>query len=763
MAIDLGDEIMQDFLVEAGEILEKLGEQLVELEHSPGDYDLLNAIFRGFHTVKGGAGFLNIGPLVEVCHKAEDVFNLLRQGSIRVDPLLMDVILEVLDVVNSMFRYIRNGKPPEAAEPELLARLASFTQPAPAVAPKPSPPLMPAPVASAPKPSPEPKPAPATPKPVRQEPTVILPPACNAVEEALFAMLDPDGNLQFNDIQDSDSRASEPETPQPAPANAPSDEITEEQPAPANAPSDEITEEEFEALLDQLHGKTGEPEMAAAPVQAPLPPATAPAPDEITEDEFEALLDRIHGKGKHGGMPKSAAAEAAPAADEITEGEFEALLDQLHGKGKHGGMPAAVPPTVPALPAEPVDTPHEPARPAKPGAAPPTAETTVRVDTQRLDEIMNMVGELVLVRNRLQNLRVSLNDEEMAKAIANLDVVTSDLQVAVMKTRMQPIKKVFGRFPRVVRDLARNLDKEVQLELRGEETDLDKNLVEALADPLIHLVRNAVDHGIEMPAERQAAGKPREGRVILTASQEGHHIELSIEDDGKGIDPEVLRRKVVEKGLMDGESAARLDDRECFNLIFLPGLSTRSEISDISGRGVGMDVVKTRISQMNGTVGVDSVQGRGTRITIKLPLTLAIMPTLMVKLNQQPFALPLASVVEILDLDLTRTNIVDGQLVALVRSRALPLFYLKEWLIPGYYRDRREDAGSRHVVVVNVGGRHVGFVVDHLIGQEEVVIKPLGAKLQGVAGMAGATITGDGKIALILDVPGLMKRYAPVR
>nr|WP_305906676.1 chemotaxis protein CheA [Methylomarinum sp. Ch1-1]MDP4519374.1 chemotaxis protein CheA [Methylomarinum sp. Ch1-1] len=377
-----------------------------------------------------------------------------------------------------------------------------------------------------------------------------------------------------------------------------------------------------------------------------------------------------------------------------------------------------------------------------------------------MDEIMNMVGELVLVRNRFQTLKANEETgEQFSKAVSNLDVVTADLQLAVMKTRMQPIKKVFGRFPRVVRDLARSLNKEIRLELVGEETDLDKNLVEALADPLVHLVRNAVDHGIELPEQRQAAGKSREGLVILTASQEGDHILLSIQDDGKGMNADALRAKVIEKGLMDAETAARLDDKECYNLIFLPGFSTKTEISDVSGRGVGMDVVKTRISQMNGVVEIDSEEGVGSTIVIKVPLTLAIMPTLMTKLGDQAFALPLASVVEILDLDLRKTNVVDGQPVVIVRERALPLFYLGEWLVhePGYEVNKQTMS---HVVVVNAGGRQVGFVVDQLIGQEEVVIKPLGAQLQGLEGLAGATITGDGKIALILDVPGLMNRYA---
>ena len=390
--------------------------------------------------------------------------------------------------------------------------------------------------------------------------------------------------------------------------------------------------------------------------------------------------------------------------------------------------------------------------------APVTAETTVRVDTKRLDDIMNMVGELVLVRNRLVRLGLKSNDESMTKAVSNLDVVTADLQSSVMKTRMQPIKKVFGRFPRVVRDLARSLKKEINLELQGEDTDLDKNLVEALADPLVHLVRNAVDHGVEMPDSREAAGKSRVGVVVLAAEQEGDHILLSIEDDGGGMDADVLRGKAVEKGMMDQDAADRLTDNECFNLIFAPGFSTKEQISDVSGRGVGMDVVKTKITQLNGTLNIESHLGKGTRIEIKVPLTLAIMPTLMVMLKEQAFAFPLVSVNEIFHLDLSQTNVVDGQEVIVVRDKPIPLFHLKRWLVKGEANSKADE--SAHVLVVSIGNQRAGFVVDQLIGQEEVVIKPLGAMLHGTAGMAGATITGDGRIALILDVPSMLQHYA---
>jgi two-component system chemotaxis sensor kinase CheA len=456
------------------------------------------------------------------------------------------------------------------------------------------------------------------------------------------------------------------------------------------------------------------------------------------------------------------------SGDLITDAEFEALLDQLHGQDGQASTPAkplSVEPSLPTLASRMTSVPASgmsadtlagsgaQAESSKNPRA-PVGETSVRVDTQRLDEIMNLVGELVLVRNRLSMLRTRMEDEEIGKAISSLALVTSDLQTAVMKTRMQPVKKVFSRFPRVVRDLARNLGKEIDLETFGEETDLDKNLVEALADPLVHLIRNAVDHGIEMPDVREAHGKPRKGTVVLGAAQEGDHISLLIQDDGRGMDPEKLRAKAVEKGLMEPAMAERLSIRECFDLIFMAGFSTKEEISDVSGRGVGMDVVKTRIAQLNGTIEIDSKVGVGTKLHVKLPLTLAILPALMVILDGRRFAIPLASVSEILDLDLTRTHFVDDQEAIMVRSHALPLYYASRWLYPYRLVEPKTDA---HVVVVNVAQRKIGLVVDGLVGQEEVVIKPLGKGLHGVPGLAGATITGDGGIALIIDIPVLVR------
>ena len=685
MSFDLDEDILADFMIEAGEILEQLQEQLVELENNPEDTDLLNAIFRGYHTVKGGAGFLSLTELVDICHGAENVFDVMRNGQRTLTPELMDVILQATDVVVSMFEQVKERAPLTPASPELIAVLHKLSEP-------------------------------------------------EAPGEHIFA-------------EEASAVAEEPAPSAPVAASEPSAAA-----ADANSNIDDITDDEFEALLDSLHGKGQFAADAASDNKADAAPsAAAPATssnDEITDDEFEALLDQLHGMGKgpqatpndHAERPTNTPASAAVETPKQTE-----------------APPASNTPKSTPSPAQPPAN-KAVAKDTKKASTPAaTQETTVRVDTKRLDQIMNMVGELVLVRNRLISLGVTSNDENLGKAIANLDVVTGDLQGAVMKTRMQPIKKVFGRFPRVVRDLARSLKKEITLELIGEETDLDKNLVEALADPLVHLVRNSVDHGVEMPDEREAAGKPRMGVVKLSAAQEGDHILLTIEDDGKGMDAEKLKNIAIERGVLDQDTANRMSDVEAFNLIFAPGFSTKTEITDVSGRGVGMDVVKTKISQLNGSVNIHSELGVGTRLEIKVPLTLAILPTLMIEVGQRIFALPLGSVNEIINMDIKKTNTVDGQLTKIVRERAIPLFYLNDWLNP---RGPEFDRKAGHVVVVQISTQQVGFVVDALIGQEEVVIKPLDAVLQGTAGMAGATITSDGRIALILDIPGLLKRYA---
>ncbi|HDS1550453.1 TPA: chemotaxis protein CheA [Stenotrophomonas maltophilia] len=609
----VSDDITADFIIEAQEILDRLGEQLVSLEQAPQDTEQLNAVFRGYHTLKGGAGFLGVTAMVELCHAAEEALGIARAGQAVLQAHHFDAAQQSLDYLQSMLDAVSSGTEPGYAPPDLIA--------------------------------------------------------------------------QFD-----------------------------------------------------MHGG------AAAPA-APATVAAAGSGDLITDDEFEALLDQLHG-----GNAPTAVAPAKKADDGlISEDEFEALLDQLHGGAAPGARPiAAVAPapiTAPRLPAAPT----APAPAAKPAAKPlAEAEHTVRVDTKRLDAIVNLIGELVLSRNRLKTLRARLRDEELDRAVSTLDIATARLQSAVMRTRMQPVGKVFSRFPKVARDVARSLKKEVDLELIGAETELDRNLVEALADPLVHLVRNAIDHGVEMPDLREAQGKPRMGHVRLSAQQEGDYVSIEVQDDGAGIDPEKLRAKAREKGLIDPEAAARLSSEECLHLVFLPGFSTKQQVTDISGRGVGMDVVQSRIRELSGQIQIQSELGRGSRFLIRVPLTLAILPTLLVQAGEDVYALPLARVMEVLHAPGTSLGWFDGRAVLDRRSHTLPLVDLRQWL------DVTPAASTLlTIVVLQAGEARFGLVVDQVRGREEVVIKPLPKALRGLRGYAGATLIGDGRMALILDVDGL--------
>lgn len=610
MNADFDSELRQDFLVEAGELLQRLGEQLVGLESAAQDSELLNAVFRAFHTVKGGAGFLAIEPMVVLCHHAEDLLNEARSGQVLLGVGHMDALLEALDLLNAMMASVSDGTavpvPPPALLQSLLPRVA-------------------APVAAA-----------------------VAPVAGGAIDDS-----------------------------------------------------------EFEALLDSMYGNAAPGAVEPAP-----PPASSVAPNAMGDDEFEALLDALHGQG------------AAPAAVPLAAAA-PAIM-------------AATPPVAPVGAAAPT---------ALTRAAVP-AENTVRVDTARLDVLVNHAGELVLVRNRLLSLAAQDGNEALVTAAGELDRVADELQVAVMGMRMQPVGRLFQRFPRIVRDLARQLGKDVELVLEGEGTDLDRSLVEALADPLIHLLRNALDHGVEMPDQREFNGKPRKGRVCLSASQRGERIVIAVSDDGRGMDPEVLRRKAVEKGVIDQAHASRLTESECYELIFRPGFSTAAVVSDISGRGVGMDVVKTRVAELGGTLKVNSRLGEGSQLELTVPLTLAILRVLMVRVESRLFALPLSNVEEVFELHDGQDSLLDGGMVARHRGRALPLANLAGWAGAG-------GASGRHVVVLHIGHLRLGCLVHAVIGREDVIVKPLGHLFDGVPGIAGATVTGDGRLALVVDLAGL--------
>jgi len=611
------EDLLQDFLQEAHDLLSDVDNKLVDLEKMPDDRSLLNDIFRGFHTVKGGAGFLNASELVTLCHLTENLFDRLRNGELELTPELMDIIMAATKGVRDMFGELGQMVLPQPADPEVIAALQGAL-------------------------------------------TGEAPGAHAAVETA------------------------------PAPAVA----------QPAERVSGEPDWNELHAAV------TGE--------------ATAAQGEVITKAETVAAQ-----------VPVTAAPAGTAAA--TTGGAAAPSPFGRRATDRPGGQPSAARRT------------EERGR-----------ENTIRVDTSRLDQVLNLSGEIGLTKNRLTSLRADIlagkNDSEtlhaLDQAVSQLDLLVSDLQNSVMKTRMQPIGRLFQKYPRIARDLARQLGKDVELVLAGEETEVDKTMIEDLADPLIHLIRNAVDHGVEMPLERQAAGKPQKSLVRLEARQEGDHIVLIIADDGKGMSAERIRAKAVEKGLISEEEANTLDERQSLNLIFLPGFSTKSQISDVSGRGVGMDVVKTNIQKLNGAIEIRSEPGKGSVFIISLPLTLAILPVLLVLLGDQPFALPLSLVREILPIEQGRIQEVGGKETLVVRGEVLPVISLARLL--GWPLERYPEYG----VFMQTAERSFILGVDSFAGRDDAVIKSL--EDFRPRGVAGVTTLSNGQIVLILDMKELL-------
>ena len=608
------DEIVNDFITESSESLEALGQKFIELEKNPGSTGLLNDIFRSVHTIKGAAGFLGFQTIVEVTHLTEDVMNRLRKGEMKVDPLIMDAILESIDLIKILIGKIKkkNGEPV--------------------------------------------------------------------------------------DIQGVTSTLG--------------------------------------AILKGCEGGGGGARAKA------VTPQTDGAPQGVDA----------------GALSKPGASSNTPSSPQ------DARTDKGAGASSpekgHEDRQTVEPQRPAASPQEPKEAPRVQAK-AEEGHA-REKEQSIRVDIERLDSVMNLIGELVLSRNRLMMLGGKLSEwnsenevvGHMDEAIGQLDLVTADLQLSVMKMRMQPIAKVFNKFPRMVRDLARQNGKEVELLISGEETELDKTVIEEIGDPLVHLIRNAVDHGIEPPEERLSRGKPRTGVVKLSAYQEGQHIIVSVADDGKGIDPAGIKRSAVEKGILSPEEADKMGARDAMNLIFIPGFSTAKTVSNISGRGVGMDVVKTNITRINGTINIESEPGKGSRMVFRLPLTLAIIQVLTVKAGEEIFGIPLSMVIENIRLRSDEIRTVGGREVVHIRDRVFPVVRL-DTLIKG--SSQTDGSGWKYIVIVGAGEKTLGIVVDRLRGQEEIVMKSMGEYLKGTKGTAGACINGEGSVILILDVSGLLE------
>lgn len=609
------EDLLQDFLQEANDLLSDVDNKLVDLEKMPDDRALLNDIFRGFHTVKGGAGFLNATELVTLCHLTENLFDRLRNGELELTAELMDVIMDATKGVREMFGELGQMVQPQPADPAVIAALKG----------------------------------------------VLSGDAAGAAQGAT--------------------------TPQ-AVADV----------APVSAAA------------------AGEPDWNALHAAVTGQPAVAPVQSEVISKAETAIVEAVLSPA---GVVPQAPAAASAFGRRTTD--------------KPGGQPTS-------------------ARRAEERGR----ENTIRVDTSRLDQVLNLSGEIGLTKNRLTSLRADIlagkSDSEtlhaLDQAVSQLDLLVSDLQNSVMKTRMQPIGRLFQKYPRIARDLARQLGKDVELVLAGEETEVDKTMIEDLADPLIHLIRNAVDHGVEMPEERQAAGKPPKSLVRLEARQEGDHIVLIIADDGKGMNAERIRAKATEKGLISEEEANTLDERQSLNLIFMPGFSTKTQISDVSGRGVGMDVVKTNIQKLNGSIEIRSEPGKGSVFIISLPLTLAILPVLLVLLGDQPFALPLSLVREILPIEQNRIQEVGGKETLVVRGEVLPVITLARLL--GWPLERYPEYG----VFMQTAERSFILAVDSFAGRDDAVIKSL--EDFRPKGVAGVTTLSNGQIVLILDMKELL-------
>ncbi|HRP65019.1 MAG TPA: chemotaxis protein CheA [Thauera sp.] len=626
------EELLQDFLVEAGDLLSGVDNKLVDLERSPDDRNLLNDIFRGFHTIKGGAGFLSATELVTLCHLTESLFDKLRNAELRVTPERMDVILAATAAVRDMFVDLERATQPGPADPALIASLRA------AIA---------------------------------------------------------------NDEAEDGAAAT------PAAVSAPAGDAVK---VPRQG------EPDWDALFAVVTGATIAP---AASADA-IPVAT------VVIDAAQARAPRADAGG--GTSRPAAAAAPSEANDPIVKAALGRRATDL------------------------------------PGASGPTGrrdserqrDNSIRVDTARLDQVLNLSGEIGLTKNRLNALRSDIlngrTDTEtlhaLDVAVSQLDLLVSDLQNAVMKTRMQPIGRLFQKYPRIARDLARSLGKDVELVLVGEETEIDKTMIEDLSDPIIHLIRNAVDHGIEDAAARAAAGKPQKSLVRLEARQEGDHIVIMVADDGRGIDAERLRAKALAKGLISDEEASTMDDRQSYNLIFLPGFSMAEKVSDVSGRGVGMDVVRTNIQKLNGSIEIKSQLGKGTTLLINLPLTLAILPVLLVRLGEQPFAVPLSMVREILPIVPESIQDVGGRATMVVRGEVLPIVPLSSLL--GWPRERVPQYG----VLMQAAEWSFILAVDSFAGREDAVIKSLDDFRP--KGVAGVTTLSNGQIVLILDMKELL-------
>ncbi|MEO1535695.1 MAG: chemotaxis protein CheA, partial [Planctomycetota bacterium] len=749
MSLDAFDpEILQDFLTESGELLEELEGDLVTLESTPDDLELINQIFRALHTIKGSASFLGLKNLVDVAHAAETALNSARSGKVSIDRTAMDLLLEAVDTVRLHMQQIQAGDPLAEPNPEVvegLIRIGNGESLSDASAGDS--------VASAAEGSDSTTSSVAT-IAGRDVSDLTLPE--NKTDLIEFLLTDLDETLdqidgQIAALRDEASRGTA------------ADSLVEL--GETLARSAEFFEFEQMAELAQLINATGEtlPSLEEANRANVLPRVEAIASllreqaeglanNQVINCPVETLTERVR-----------ALLEGIEPTEDVALPESVDIADVLRLDGVSlGHEPAAdadpLNPDAPGAAPEPADT-------AEPGAVDAAAQTTapkadapanaaapveqtIRVEVGRLETLMNLVGELVLQKNRFQALSRQIEGfeqletdfrEDVNVAAGNLDRVTGDIQVAVMRTRMQPLDKLFGKYPRLIRDLAKKTGKKINLVIEGGDTEVDKSVLEELGDPMVHLLRNSADHGLEMPEDRVAAGKSETGTIRIVAAHEGSHVSVRIIDDGKGMTREKIAAKAVEKGIATEQEVSQLSDKEVYRFILAAGFSTAAEVTDLSGRGVGMDVVRTNIEALKGTIDVESTPGEGTEIIIKIPLTIAIMPAMMVRVDDETYAIPLSNLLEIVRPDDDRVSTINGHPVMRLRDSILPLLSAQELF--GTDPDKRVDAPF--AVVIQHNDRAFGLMVSDLIGQHEIVIKPLDEMFDRKGPISGATVRDD--------------------
>lgn len=717
MTASWDESLLEDFLAEAGELIEQLDADLIRLEKAtPADAaELLNRIFRALHTVKGAAGFLNIEAIIRFAHAAEDALNVLRKDASRVNAHVIDILLRSVDVLRGMIDQLGGNQQVQPCPPELIEDLHAVTQGGTVQAASPT--------TSAPIETVVHEAAGA-----RQ---LVLPPQKQDLLGFMTADLH-DTSAQVQQCLDEMSNHHDQ-----ADAAMHLDELI--QGLQRTIVFFELPElNELVAVIQ--HGAramiTAE-ENRITPVIRLLKKVCA------TLDQHADALDHS----------QVLALDITPIRSEM-----EAILSSA--------ADAVTEKPVDPTPQEDATTNEEVSASAAAGANNAAAtgqgqkptDKTIRVELSRLESLLNMVGQLVLTKNRMLSLARKLLDQELPAELCeeisggcnDLERVTASLQMGVMRTRMQPLAKLFDRYPRVIRDIARMTHKEIQLDIQGAETEVDKGVIELLADPLVHILRNSADHGVEKPEDRVAAGKPQAGTIKLEAQHQGSYVRLAITDDGKGIDRQVIGEKAVEKGLASADQVAAMSDAEVFRFIFAAGLSTAKEVSDLSGRGVGMDVVQTNVNQMNGKIQVSSTKGVGTTIEILIPLTVAIMPAMAVQVGKHLYCVPLQNIGEIVRPQEENLSTVQGQPVIRLRQCVLPLLDLRQRL------NETAAGKARFAVVIHENGQRIGLLVDRLIGQQDIVIKPLDDIHTKGGPFSGATIQDDGRVSLILDVPQLI-------